>query len=309
MPLNRCVVRTIPLPFLPVAVMADGEDDLAKQLAKPIASLVSVPIQVNYDENIGADDRGSVVRTNIQPVIPFSIGEDWNLISRTILPVISQDDIPPAGNSEFGLGDVVQSLFFSPKEPMSSGIVWDVGPVILLRTATDEQLGGEKWGIGPTGVALKQQGPWTIGMLANHIESFAGDDSRTDVSATFLQPFVSYITQTKTTIALNTESTYDWEGEQWSVPTNFTVSQLLETGNQIYQAGGGMRHWADAPSKGPEGWGFRLQLTLLFPNWTRVDALSCRSTISAFASVGADLQQRDAHRRHVPVRRLGRPTG
>jgi hypothetical protein len=266
MPLKRNLAHAISLLFLPMAVMADGEGDLAKQLANPISSLVSVPIQVNYDENIGANDQGSVVRTNIQPVIPLSIGEDWNLISRTILPVISQDDIPLAGDSEFGLGDVVQSLFFSPKEPTASGIIWGVGPVVLLPTATDEQLGGEKWGIGPTGVALKQQGPWTVGMLANHIESFAGDDSRTDVSATFLQPFVSYITQTKTTIALNTESTYDWEGEQWSVPINFTVSQLLKTGNQIYQLGGGVRYWADAPSNGPEGWGFRLQLTLLFPN-------------------------------------------
>ena len=97
------------------------------------------------------------------------------------------------------------------------------------------------------------------------IESFAGDDSRTDVSATFLQPFVSYITQTKTTIALNTESTYDWEGKQWSLPINFTVNQLFHSGKQIYQIGGGVRYWADSPSNGPDGWGVRLQLTLLFP--------------------------------------------
>ena len=105
-------------------------------------------------------------------------------------------------------------------------------PLLLLPTATDDLLGGDKWGIGPTAVVLKQQGPWTYGALANHIESFAGDSDRADVSATFFQPFVTYITQSKTTFALNSESTYDWEGSDWSVPVNVVVSQLLQVGKQ-----------------------------------------------------------------------------
>ena len=107
--------------------------------------------------------------------------------------------------------------------------------------------------------------PWTVGALGNHIESFAGESQRADISATFLQPFVSYVTPKQTTYGLSTESTYDWDNRQWSIPLAFTVSQLLKSGDQLFQIGGGIRYWADAPGGGPEGWGFRLQLTLLYP--------------------------------------------
>jgi hypothetical protein len=164
--------------------------DLAKQLSNPIASLISVPFQFNYDRGYGPND-GYKAYINVQPVIPISLNDNWNLISRTILPIASQHDIAGPSGDQFGLGDITQSLFFSPAKPTESGITWGAGPVFLLPTATDDLLGGGKWGAGPTAVVLKQDGPWTVGMLVNHIWSFAGAHDRSDVSSTYLQPFIN----------------------------------------------------------------------------------------------------------------------
>jgi hypothetical protein len=245
--------------------LAEDQTELAKKLANPISSLISVPIQVNYDKDIGPQEEGSKWVINIQPVIPFSMNENWNIITRTIMPLIDQEDIPVPGQGESGLGDIVASQFFSPKALTATGWTWGVGPVWLLPTATDDSLGGEKWGIGPTAVALKQSGPWTYGMLFNHIWSFAGDDDRTDINSTFLQPFLAYVTRTHTTFSINTESTYDWESEEWSVPINLTVAQMLRIGKLPVQIALAARYWVDTPETGPEGWGGRFQFTFLFP--------------------------------------------
>ena len=244
---------------------AGGDAALATRLSSPVASLISVPFQLNFDQDIGPDDEGERLQLNFQPVIPFSLSEDWNLISRTITPIIYQDDVVPGAGDQFGLGDITQSLFFSPKEPTAGGVIWGAGPVFLLPTATDDLLGSEKFGIGPTFVALKQEKGWTYGALLNHVWSVAGDDDRADVNSTFIQPFLSYTTPDAWTFALNTETTFNWETDDWSVPVTLTASKLLRFGDQPVQIGGGVRYWAKSPSGGPEGIAFRLQMTLLFP--------------------------------------------
>jgi hypothetical protein len=246
------------------AMAEDSQAEIAKQLNNPIAALISVPIQFNHDRDIGMADKGERQVVNIQPVIPISLNEDWNVISRTILPVVQQRDIPP-GIDESGMGDVLQSLFFSPKAPTANGWIWGAGPALLLPTASDELLGAEQWAAGPTAVILKQAHGWTYGALANHLWSYAGDEDRADVNATFLQPFLAYTTATFTTFTLNTESTYDWEAEAWSVPVNLMATQLFKIGNQPMSLQIGARYWAEAPDSAAEGWGLRLAYTLVFP--------------------------------------------
>jgi hypothetical protein len=256
-----------------VAVAADDapspkEEDnaeLAQELTNPLADLMSIPVQMNYDQDIGPAEDGWKLQTNIQPVIPFELSEDWNLISRTIMPVIYQEDLYPGAGSQFGLGDINLSLFLSPRNPTSAGLVWGAGPVLLFPSATDSLLGAEKWGAGPSGVALVLKGPWTVGALANHVWSFAGDSDRPDISNTFLQPFAAYTTPSAWTASLQSESTYNWKTEKWSVPVNVSLTKMVRLGKLPVSLQAGVGYWAESPENGPEGWRFRLQTTFVLP--------------------------------------------
>jgi hypothetical protein len=242
-----------------------ADADLAQDLTNPLADLMTIPIQVNYDREIGPRDDGRKLQTNIQPVIPFHLTEDWNLITRTILPVIHQEDIYPGAGSQFGLGDTSLSLFLSPKKFSSGGLLWGAGPILLLPTATDDLLGADKWGAGPTAVALTMRGPWTIGALGNHIWSFAGDGDRPDISSTFLQPFAAYTWPSAWTVSVQSESTYNWKTEKWSVPINLAVAKLVRWGKLPVSLQAGIGYWLESPDTGPEGFRFRLQANFVLP--------------------------------------------
>ena len=240
----------------------ESEAELAMELQNPVASLISVPIQNNWDFGVGPADAMRYT-ANIQPVIPFSLNADWNLITRTILPVIYAESPVSGGDGKAGLGDMVQSFFFAPKETIGGWILGG-GPVFLYPSATEDALGAKKWGTGPTMVALQQREGWTYGILANHVWSFAGDEARPDLSATFMNPFVSYTTTTQTSFVFTPEFSYDWEAGQWTAPLNIVISQLLKIGCQPISLGLGGRYYPERPDGGPD-WGLRFAVVLLFP--------------------------------------------
>lgn len=243
--------------------------ELAKKLANPLASLVSVPIQFNWDDGYGPDD-GNKLFANVQPVIPFSLTENWNLITRTILPVvINQKDVTPGSGNQTGLGDITFSMWLSPKAPKQMGglgnLVWGVGLTSIIPTATSTNMGTDKLSVGPTFVALLLNKGWTAGMLINQFWSVAGKSGRRDVDLLYWQPFLSYTTPLAWTFGVNMESTYDWDDSDWTIPVNATVSKLTVIGSQRVQFQGGLRYWADTSPGSPDDVGIRFGVTFLFP--------------------------------------------
>lgn len=262
--MKRLSHAAIVLMALGPATVAFAQDaDLAQQLSNPLANLISVPLQYNYNSGFLNGD-GEQHYVNVQPVLPFSISEDWNVISRTIIPLIDQTGVVPGAGNQTGIGNITQNFFFSPKAPTAGGLIWGAGPVIVTP-AIEDGLGSDQWGLGATVVGLKVSGPWTVGFLGNHIWSVTDNDSLGQSSNTFLQPFLTYTAPSATSFSINTESSYNWDTEEWSVPINLSVGQVLNAWGQPIQITGGVRYWADAPDNGPEGWGARVVLTYLFP--------------------------------------------
>jgi hypothetical protein len=241
----------------------DSETELAKQTQNPVADLISVPFQNNFNFGVGPEDK-TVWVLNVQPVIPITLTRDWNLISRIIMPIINKPALFPGDESAFGLGDVNPTFFLSPAKP--GKLIWGVGPTFTFPTATSSELGTGKWQIGPSAVALTIQGPWVTGALINQQWSFAGWGSR-DVSLMLLQPFANLNLKHGWYFTSAPIMTADWrarKGDRWTVPLGGGAGKLFKLGklpvNTSLQAYANV----EKPANGAD-WQLRFQVQFLFP--------------------------------------------
>ena len=232
---------------------------LAEKLQNPVADLISVQFQNNFNFGVG-ENNGTLYLMNFQPVIPLHVTSEWNYIVRPVLPFISTSNVFGPGYVT-GLGDLEVETFLSPVKPGPFGIIWGIGPTSILPTATQKKLGGDVMTLGPSGVALWQKNGWTVGSLVTQNWRVAGPS---DYNATYFQPFLAHTFKTATTIGVDSESTYDWLGEEWTISFNNTYSQVFKLGKIPVQIGLALQYYAQSPVPGQQ-WGFRVNITPMFP--------------------------------------------
>jgi hypothetical protein len=265
----------IALPLADAAQQEPSAEDLAKKTQNPVADLISVPLQSNW--NFGAGSRNKTIYIlNIQPVIPISISQEWNLIRRVIMPVINQPALFAGSNGATGLGDINPTFFLSPAKP--GELIWGFGPTMTLPTATDRDLGSGKWSIGPAGVVLTVHGPWVYGALLNNQWSVGGWGENA-VNAMLLQWFVNYNLPDGWYLTTSPLVTANWKADRgrdvWTVPVGGGFGKLFRMGQVMPLEGSPMAKLpintqlgaygnVAKPEFGPE-WQLRFQIQFLFP--------------------------------------------
>ncbi len=266
-----CLLAAWLIPLAPA--LAQEDESLAKAAQNPVAAMISLPFQNNTFFGIGPHgDLANVL--NIQPVVPIAAGS-WNIISRSIVPVIYIQDLAPGlsdisndpqgSDGSFGLGDINQTFYFSPVD--SGPVIWGIGPSLSIPTATDDSLGSEKWSAGPAAVALTMPGNWVFGTLVRQLWSFAGDSDRQDVDQTLIQPFVNYNFPGGWYAVSSPIITANWEADSddtWTIPVGGGVGKIFRIGDQAMNAQVQGFRYLERPRYGPD-WAVRFQLQFLFP--------------------------------------------
>lgn len=246
------------------ALALDAATELAKKSQNPVENMVSVPFNNNF--NFGYGDNGNTQYVlDAKPVIPFSVNEDWNIISRTIIPIIHQPNPIPGRNYLTGMGDLSPAFYLSPGHP--GAIIWGAGPIAVLPTATKHDLGQGKYSIGPSFVVLTMPDRWVIGALLFNVWSVGGQSNRPNVNSFELQYFINYNLPEGWYVTTQPIITADWTAtstNRWVVPIGFGVGHIFNIGKQAINASLQSYTNVVTASYGPN-WQAQLNISLLFP--------------------------------------------
>jgi hypothetical protein len=236
------------------------QEELARASQNPVASLISLPFQNNTNFEFGPEEKTQNV-LNVQPVIPFEVSENWNLITRTIVPIVSQPGLEPGQDRENGLGNVLFTSFLSPKH--SGDWIWGAGPAVQLPTSSDDQIAADEWAAGPSFVLLTMPGRWVVGALASNIWDISGDD---DIDFFTLQPFVNYNFEGGWYVTSSPVITANWEADdEWTVPVGGGFGRVFRIGEQPTNAQFQAFYNVEKPDDIGPDWSIRMQLQFLFP--------------------------------------------
>ncbi len=258
---TRIAFLVVTLLALPGRGVCADDQSLAKAAQNPVADLISLPLQNNTDFNFGPE-KDTLNTLNIQPVYPVALNEEWNLITRTILPIVSQPGLTPEQDRETGLGDTTFTAFLSPRD--SGALVWGAGPVFLLPTNTDRRLGPDEWGAGASVVLLTMPGRWVVGSLFSNVWDIDGD---TDINLFTWQYFINYNFEGGWYFTSAPIMTANWEaesGEEWTVPVGGGFGRIFRIGKQPMNANFQYFYNLEQP-EGVGDWSIRAQLQFMFP--------------------------------------------
>jgi hypothetical protein len=241
-------------------------EELAKLAQNPVGNLISVPFQNNTNLNYGPE-KGTQNILNIQPVIPISVDKDWNIITRTILPVISMPALSPDIGGTNGIGDIVLTAFLSPANP--GEWIWGAGPVVQIPTNSTAELGNKNWGLGPSVVVLHLDhgSPWVYGALVNNIWSLTSNKQGGSYNNGLIQPFVNYNFPDGFYLTSAPILTVDWKAEssqQWTVPVGGGVGKIFHLGKLPVNTQISAYYNVVKPDFGAN-WQIRAQVQLMFP--------------------------------------------
>jgi len=259
-------MRLIVFALVAMPVAAQDAQSLVREAKNPLANLINIQLINDALLNVGPDNKTQDTLT-IQPVIPFGLNDNWSVITRTVLPLISQPSLAPGESSTNGVGDTQFAAFLSPAR--SGRLVWGVGPVIQIPSATKDSLGQGKWGAGPAAAAQWSGDTWTFGALVNNVWSFAGSGSRPAVSEMQLEPEINYTFKDNPNryLSFSPTITANWEAsgsERWTVPVSLGLGQLVKVGRQSVNLQATAYYNVVSPP-GAGNWTLEVLVQFLFP--------------------------------------------